>query len=487
MLGTWRTHAEYQTYLLAKLALLEPLYSRSIQDFSTTIIKMWLLNLDQMKPIVSPLFSPIGRPSNQQPELMRFAVLMADQREHDVDRWLKTVAATPLFCALVGLEPHELPGASTFRDFISRLWQDEPPNPMKPPKKRPKEGFGKEKQPPKRPGIIAELCRRAKRGEVFGGIPEAVLQAIFTQIALKPSELRGLLGNSKNLKVSADGTCVESHAYPNGRKICDCHGRCECDRRHSDPEATWGWDSYHERYFYGYNLYMLSTHNADIGLDLPVYLRFTDACQFDGVTLIEAFAHARSLYQGFLNFEALIADNAHDNYATYDLLRHFRVRPFIDLNPRNAEGGQPMLQNIQLSRNGIPICADGHEMLNWGFDRNKFRTKFRAPCVLGKVTQCPYREQCCKTLYGKITYLRHVDNLRLFPPISRGSDEWISIYNERTAAERVNNRILTDYLLERPKRYGKKKLAFFAFINALNVHLDAQAKHGNTTLLDLAA
>jgi hypothetical protein len=55
-------------------------------------------------------------------------------------------------------------------------------------------------------------------------------------------------------------------------------------------------------------------------------------------------------------------------------------------------------------------------------------------------------------------------------------------YNERTAAERVNNRILTDYRLEQPKRRGKKTLAFFAFVNAINVHLDAAVKCGCSKL-----
>jgi hypothetical protein len=230
---------------------------------------------------------------------------------------------------------------------------------------------------------------------------------------------------------------------------------------------------------------MLSTRNAGLAPDLPIYLRFADGSQFDGVTLIEAFAHARHLYQGFLNFESLLADSAHDNYATYDLLRHLRVRPFIDL--KNAKDGKPPKpQKIRLSKNGIPICADGHEMVNWGFDRNRFRTKFRAPCVVGKVSDCPYRVLCCKTPYGRIVYLRHADNLRFFPPVPRGSDEWKKIYSDRTAAERVNNRILTDCQLERPKLYRKKNLAFFAFINALNVHLDAQVIHHNISLYNMA-
>jgi hypothetical protein len=45
---------------------------------------------------------------------------------------------------------------------------------------------------------------------------------------------------------------------------------------------------------------------------------------------------------------------------------------------------------------------------------------------------------------------------------------------ERTAAERVNNRILHRYGLEMSKTQEKKRVSFFATVVAFNVHLDAQ-------------
>jgi len=45
---------------------------------------------------------------------------------------------------------------------------------------------------------------------------------------------------------------------------------------------------------------------------------------------------------------------------------------------------------------------------------------------------------------------------------------------ERTAAERVNNRILHHYGLESSKVRGKKRISFFATVAGFNVHLDAQ-------------
>ena len=45
---------------------------------------------------------------------------------------------------------------------------------------------------------------------------------------------------------------------------------------------------------------------------------------------------------------------------------------------------------------------------------------------------------------------------------------------QRTAAERVNNRILHHYGLENSKMRGKKRISVMATIAAFNVHLDAQ-------------
>ena len=64
--------------------------------------------------------------------------------------------------------------------------------------------------------------------------------------------------------------------------------------------------------------------------------------------------------------------------------------------------------------------------------------------------------------------------MRLFTRIPRGSDQFKTIMRERTASERVNNRILHNYGLENSKVRGKKRISIFATIAAFNIHLDAQ-------------
>lgn len=483
MLGEWRNHADYQCFLIDNVNREFKHNPKAIDHFESAVLKMYCLNLDSIYDDFLPLFSLTGRSSNQQPEIFRSFILMSHFKYSSLEDWLSYAKSSGMVCILVGVSPEAFPGESTHRDFITRLWQADDSDHTRRFYKKPKTKHGKAKLPPKHPGIIKSMVDRALSGQVFKRIPERLFQALFTKTALIPSAAMSLLGDTSKLAISADGTCITSNASHFGVKTCGCIGECSCARRFSDPNANWGWDSYHERWFFGYTAYLLSTHNADLKLDLPIYMKFVEASRNDGVTLITALAHARYLYKDLLSFDALLADAAHDNYPTYDLCKQWKIKPFIALNKRNSDKVQ--LQNIQTTGCGVPICADGYKMLNWGFDAKKYRVKYRCPMVTGKVQACPFDSNCNKTPYGKTVCVRLAENLRLLTPVPRDSVEWVDTYKQRSAAERVNNRILTDYQLECPKRYGKKKIAFFAFLNAINVHLDAQVKFGNVSISSL--
>ena len=475
MLGIWRSHEDYQHRMIDSVSKMFKRNPKSIANHETAILKMYHLDLDCIKEDFIPLFSSTGKPSNHQPELFRSFILMSHYKHSSIDEWVAYASVSPIICALVGTSQDNFPGASTHRDFIDRLWMADKSNRIKSKKTKPKGKHGKGKAPPKRPGITAYMVKKALSGKVFKAIPERLLQSIFTKTAVLPSANAGLLGNVSKLVVSADGTCVESHASPYGHRACDCNGLCSCPRRFADPDATWGWDSYHERWFYGYTAYLLSVHNKDKKLDLPIYMRFVEAGRYDGVTLIAALAHAGHLFRDIFAFDSLLADSAHDNYPTYDLLKQWRIKPFIDLNKRSDINPKPDI--LQLSENGIPVCADGHEMTNWGIMWKSYRIKYRCPLATGKIKSCSYDSNCNKSSYGKIVYKRLAADIRLLTPVPRESPEWAETYKLRTASERVNNRILTDYKLEPAKRYGKAKITSFAFWNAINVHLDAMVKH----------
>jgi hypothetical protein len=219
MLGNWRSHAEYQRFLIDALRVERARNHESLVNFETTILKLYKMNLDSVKTYFAERFSVTGRPSNQQPEIFRALVLMSDRKTANIDEWCKTVKATPLFCALVGVKPEDFPGASTIRDFISRLWVEDEPVREKVFIPKPRKKHGKEKKPPKNPGIIKELADKALSGSTFDNIPERLFQTIFAKVAVCPSIDEGLIKNPNEVVVSSDGTIIESHASPSGRKV----------------------------------------------------------------------------------------------------------------------------------------------------------------------------------------------------------------------------------------------------------------------------
>lgn len=77
--------------------------------------------------------------------------------------------------------------------------------------------------------------------------------------------------------------------------------------------------------------------------------------------------------------------------------------------------------------------------------------------------------------YSNITSTPDWD-IRLYPPVPRGTEKYRKTYNNRTSSERVNNRILNDYHLHDMKIHSKKRYSFFAMIAGINIHLDARIK-----------
>lgn len=132
--------------------------------------------------------------------------------------------------------------------------------------------------------------------------------------------------------LAGDGTCVHTHSSPYGVKVCDCLKQgifnCKCDRRFPDPDATWGWDSHENVWFYGHTLYSLSVYNVDEKVDLPLYLRFVSAKRHDSVTGVVPLAEFRELYPQFSSL-SFLADSANDNYPTYNLCSKWNIKPLL--------------------------------------------------------------------------------------------------------------------------------------------------------------
>jgi hypothetical protein len=154
-----------------------------------------------------------------------------------------------------------------------------------------------------------------------------------------------------------------------GVKVCDCRSKgiynCKCPRRYFDPDARWGWDSYHEEYFYGCTLF--STTYSDSSYDLPIYLRIAQVQRHDSILTIFALSEVRKLYQE-ITFKNFLADVAMDNYPTYKLLSKWNMIPFIPLDSNARIDYQKPHQGILcFDEKQQPICMGGIPYKHCGF------------------------------------------------------------------------------------------------------------------------
>lgn len=160
------------------------------------------------------------------------------------------------------------------------------------------------------------------------------------------------------------------------------------------------------------------------------------------------------------------------------------MKAFIPLNKTN-KGNFKYPPHIRVDANGIPICMAGHAMINWGYNKNRCRIKYRYPLALGRIDSCDCKEQCSPSAYGRCIYTKPTWDLRLFTVVPRGTDQWKQQIKSRTTSERVNKRILNDYGLELAKTRGKKRTFWWSLIHSLNVLLDARIKASGFSFISL--
>src|SRR5690554_5914313 len=339
MLGPWLSHREYQQQLILKLIPHYLFNKGRVIQMESTIMKLFHLDLDKALPIIKPLYSTTGAPAKDQAAMIRSLFLMIELKEYSISQRAEKVANDKLYYDICGFQG-KAPSASSYYDFIDRLWlgskdaeilrKKKIRNFQSKPRIKLKQG---QKLPPKHNGAVKRLVKRALMGTLRKSRREQVLQEFFSRLVVDASAQMGLLGDINSLSIAGDGSPVYSGASTYGIKVCDCKSQgiynCKCPRRYSDPDATWGWDSYRERYFFGDTFYGFTTTGATY--DLPVYLRMAQAKRHDSITTIFALQEIRELFPD-MTIKDAIFDGAMDNYATYELCHSWGIRPFIPLD-----------------------------------------------------------------------------------------------------------------------------------------------------------
>ncbi|APM40803.1 hypothetical protein [Clostridium kluyveri] len=119
MLAIWRSHAEYQLFLINNLLSLYTQSKTSLNFYSEALSKLYILDSDVIKPLIQPCFSNTGNPSNQHPEIFRSFILMSELGYHSIPNWIAFFRATPILCYAIGVSPDDVPDVGSYYDFIN--------------------------------------------------------------------------------------------------------------------------------------------------------------------------------------------------------------------------------------------------------------------------------------------------------------------------------------------------------------------------------
>ncbi|UZQ49569.1 hypothetical protein [Clostridium kluyveri] len=491
MLRDWNLHSKYQEQLRLKLILHYEMQRSRVVALDKSISKLYLLNLDNLLPVIKPLYSDLGRPAKNQQGIIRSLILMLDQQVYSITNWAGKISSDPLLSDICGFDD-SIPSASSYYDFLVRLWLSDhklhveyklkPKKFVSKPNKKLKAG---QKQSPKHSGTVKKLVDKAIKGRLRNFCPETILQKFIARCVVDTSSAMGILGDISNLSVAFDGSSFYSGASHYGVKVCNCKSKgiynCRCPRRFSDPDARWGWDSYRQQWFFGNTLFNVTA--SDSPYDLPIYIKMVQASRHDSITTVFALQDIYNLYPDF-RFGNFIADGAMDNYPTYELLNHYDILPFISLNSKTkAKFDYPHPYILCFDDKGNPICMGGIPFVNWGYSKPK-GIKYR--CYFGvKDLEPPPNCKCSDSNYGKVVYIKPDFDSRMFPPVPRHSEKFKTVFKTRTSVERSNKRMFQDYAIEEYKSQSAMMRMSLATFAVINIHLDAWIKHTGFSFINL--
>lgn len=484
-------HAAYQKLVLEQLRKYYPNASSSLDASTWEIMEhFWSLDLTPVDEIMQDRYSVFGPEPRLPSNMLRSYLLSIKCKVPSITAWASDLKQNHLHAILSGFTVGDTPGVGTFYDFFDRLWLSDSDNisdPVHPPKQKPKKPDKKgEKAPPVEKITVYDLLEKFEIQPPKDFAPAARLFKIFKSQFLDTSVSRGLI-DLDNLAVSGDGTPVYTGARERKTRTCDCLKKgirdCKCDRIYHQPDCDIGYDSHRERYYFGYDLYML-TASASVN-DLPVFPLLGPASRHDS----HGFWYNFFSMKQFLtetNVTKLLLDSAHDAMAFYQYCAKHGITPFIDLN---SKAGRPPVykDDFTIAEDGVPICKEGFRMRLDGTESKKGRTKYKCPKIsfAGGTPACTCKNPCSDAKYGRTVHLVLKDNPRLFNNPPRCSKEWDLEYDARTSSERCNKRQKIDYKLEDGRHRSSKMWYCRLFAIMMCQHLDAWALPKSSRLKDL--
>ncbi|MBU0581275.1 MAG: hypothetical protein KKA19_08865 [Candidatus Margulisbacteria bacterium] len=401
--------------------------------------------------------------------MFRSFVLMLLLGFTSISKWVIQFKREEILAYLCGWEPGDIPGVGTFYDFQDRV-QDGPyqkpcshrEKPSKIDKGRHIRNLKEEKikpddDPDKNEPVTMKLAKflLSTADEPRPQDLHKMLEDILMELGVKPSAEKGLLGDLKKLDVVGDSSCLPSGSNSSGKSTCNClkekgTRKCDCPRSYTDRTSNWGWDPYHEVFYFGDRFYQhLFAGNKH---DLPLHVSLGPASEVDYTLCPKDFDRMLKTFREH-NFHVNITgagyDKGVDAMGDYFYFMEKNIPVAIPLNKRRAKNLKD--GNLNLSSNAIPLCKAGKEMRRHYFKKEQMSHVYCCPIKRGsrkngEFRYVTHREECpldtlCEpdaTLAPTVQVCTK-DNPRFYPVIPRGSKRYKKLAKERTGTERSNS------------------------------------------------
>ncbi len=459
------------------------------------IINVYSLNFDPIIERLLELYSGKYRNMPVDPvAITRSLLLMTEFKITSITAWVKELKALPYLEVISGFEAGKSPSVGTYYHFFNRL-ENGPYEPKckhrhlqsdmrkkrvnySKPKVKPEDKELKKKVPQKEDvlkKLVAELEKKST-----SPIPndiEKILNEMLMEVAVKPSIGKGLIEETKNLTLCGDGSTVQTGASTLGKKTCNCRKNniydCDCLRKYSDNDAEWGWDNRIGDFVFGHRFYQFVV--SENKHDFPFYISFASANKHEAVMCLEALERIRKQNYKLLpeaKIEKVSLDAIHDAYAFYNYLINKEIKyaiPYAKNPPELLE-----ISGIQVNKNGIPICRGGYKMRRMCKHKRGqvvFNCPIKRPTHKGDkhitkihFNECSMGELCePNSKWGPFASVKPKDDPRIFPEITRGSEEYNRLRKLRSSCERSNAAKKEHFLL----KYTKTRVQPYIFIRTI--------------------
>ncbi len=483
------------------------------------VVKEWLLkNYKAVLAVLSLNFDPVmnrikalyssdnrGCPPYDPIALIRSLILMAAFQFTSIGKWASELKSSPLAAIICGFETGKVPAVGTYYFLMQRLEDFEykktcehqvrqhelrmGKSGYRIPKEKPKKDQKPEDVNPQPKDVLKNLAKllEEQESEPIPNDLEKLLNEILTEVVVKHSAGKRLLGKLDKVVFSADGSTLPSASSPRGKSTCNCREQgiydCKCPRKFSDKDAQWGYDTL-QGWVFGYRYYQLVCSSGKH--DLPLYITMASCNTHEGTMFLNSLDRFRKELASLspdMKPGTFIGDSIHDAYACYEYLLHRKILYAIPYAHEPSQclawPGKPLSQDgsacakeILVNDKGVPLCPGGLPMRYMNTHRcghHVYSCPIKRPTNKGgkRGVRNIYLDECPKgclcepdSQWGPYCSIKPEDDPRIHPVIPRGSKEYHELLNSRSGCERSNSLKKQYYKL----KYRRGRVMVYTFI-----------------------